>query len=350
MPFDGGLYVNGNGELVLTFEKALYDYDTMWLLLEENYPYLDRIEAEMGIDWRAVRDKYRVIMERTAGAGGGWLTQEKFIGIIDKCLYDFHYVGHLYVIDTGFWRKMSDDWVTFEEGSLIHTLGTLVRNPKSVQFYEAWEELDGRGASERSTDGGFAKGETVPPGMTLDMVEGIPYVKLSTFSDWTDDTYAALSQFFSTIKDQEHLIIDIQGNGGGSTNAWGKGIVSALAGKTVESNYLNCAKAGTLNLALDPRFTERRGDYMESPGVYEDDSWQEDFPYVQPEYVEGMDLFFKNTIRVEPSDTSINFQGKIWVLIDKECYSAAEGFTAFCKSTGFATLVGTETGGSGLTS
>jgi C-terminal processing protease CtpA/Prc len=50
---------------------------------------------------------------------------------------------------------------------------------------------------------------------------------------------------------------------------------------------------------------------------------------------------------VSPQD-SINYQGRIFLLVDDLCYSAAEGFTAFCEASDFATVVGTWTGGDGI--
>lgn len=340
MPFDGEQRVNGNGEIVFTTSEALYDYDTMWLLLEENFPYLDRIEAEMGIDWRAVRDRYRETMERQARIGDGWLTQAKFIGIISRCLNEFHSVGHLLLVSNT-WRSWSDRFQASKD-PLTHTLGELMRNPRSVQFYEAWEEMKGWRTSTLSANTVAADDELASSGITFEMVDDIPYVKMPTFGVWSDSIYEALREFFSENKDAEHLIIDIQGNTGGSTNVWSDGIVSSLAGKPMSYNVFLSAKAGSLNLALNPEFSDSMGT------LYDDDSWRKDFPYIKPEYIEGMDLLFKITDRVNPSSTSINFQGKIWVLIDNMCYSAADQFAVFCKATGFATLVGTETSGNGI--
>lgn len=38
----------------------------------------------------------------------------------------------------------------------------------------------------------------------------------------------------------------------------------------------------------------------------------------------------------------------IWLLTSERVYSASEYFAVFCKDTGFATLVGTPTGGDGV--
>ena len=47
LPFEDELLVIG-GELYLSTEQALYDYDTMWQLLEENYPYFEAIKRDWG--------------------------------------------------------------------------------------------------------------------------------------------------------------------------------------------------------------------------------------------------------------------------------------------------------------
>lgn len=45
---------------------------------------------------------------------------------------------------------------------------------------------------------------------------------------------------------------------------------------------------------------------------------------------------------------SVEFKGKIYLLVDGQVFSSSEAFAAFAKSTGFATLVGERTGGDGL--
>ena len=53
-------------------------------------------------------------------------------------------------------------------------------------------------------------------------------------------------------------------------------------------------------------------------------------------------------IKAVPAEDSIRYRGKIYLIVDDLCYSAAEGFASFCKATGFATVVGTWTGGNGI--
>lgn len=345
MPFDGKLYGNEDGQILLSADEALYDYDAMWLLLEENFPYLGRIEAEMGIDWRAVRDDYRARLEQSAGSRGGCVTQRTFLSLISKCLDEFYPVGHLFLVYPENWRSWSDSWLTHDEASLHYALGTLMRNPRSEQFYAAWEELEGARATRLSPNAGVASEETVSPGLSFEILDGdIPFIQMDTFGGWTEKTYAALDEFLSSIKDKAHLIVDITGNTGGSTTPWAS-LVAALTGETLTCDMFLGAKAGALNLALNPQFTNPR---FTDAHVYEDDSWREDFPYIQPEYVDGMDLLLKTTTQIGPNDTCNGFQGKVWLLVSGNCYSSSDQFAFFCKDTGFATLVGTPTGGNGM--
>ena len=61
-----------------------------------------------------------------------------------------------------------------------------------------------------------------------------------------------------------------------------------------------------------------------------------------------MTHFIADTVTVQPAKKHTAFSGKIWLLVDEGVYSSSEALAAFSKSTGFATLVGTQTGGDGL--
>ena len=67
-----------------------------------------------------------------------------------------------------------------------------------------------------------------------------------------------------------------------------------------------------------------------------------------PEEVErNFQRYWKVTKTIKPKDP-IDFRGKIYLLVDYRVYSSSESFAAFCKDSGFATLVGETTGGDGI--
>ena len=353
LPFEDELLVIG-GELYLSTEQALYDYDTMWQLLEENYPFFEAIKRELGIDWEEVKADYRQVLE--GHASYGYIGQAYFLQTIDGCLREFQSVGHLFLVTVQSRVNLLD---LFKNSESAHTQNKfeLVSNPKSelsyryfnkhIQQLPPWGYDGSNSDSEEGERVNIDKLNPISQHLFTGYVgEGIPYLRIASFSQWDDAAQARLEDFFSNISQKEHLIIDVRGNGGGDTGGWMLGIVPFLAQAQKKYEYIQlwAAKSGSLNLILEPEFDKSRG-YITR---YTDDSWQEEFPYISPDMVTGMDIFLKVPMMVfTGADVPDRFHGKIWVLVDKNCYSATEALVCFCKETGFATLVGTNTGGSG---
>lgn len=55
-------------------------------------------------------------------------------------------------------------------------------------------------------------------------------------------------------------------------------------------------------------------------------------------------ITFNLSHKISPEDT-LSFDGKIYLLVDGNSFSASEDFAQFCKRTGFAEIVGNNTGG-----
>lgn len=362
LPFEGELIwdtqmlADRDKGVIFPVEQALYDYDTMWLLLEENCPYLNVIQKEQVADCQAVKEEYRQQMARKAV--NGYVTQKTFIDIIRKCLNEFQSVGHLYLIGLEDYAHYWDLYHSIPGYGLYENLAGLIDNPRSRAFYSgavpsnAGSPLNSVSQGEPDEEqaapiyGSRAITENIMTGFVGD---GIPYLRIVSFMESMEATereklYAELPQYFADIAQADHLIIDIRGNGGGSTTVWQSGIVPFLEQIPLKREMFAGSKSGKLNQALDPTITDGAWRYGTR---YTDESWQTDFPYIAPEALEGVDVFLKYS-RTFPKDTSQKyFSGKIWLLIDKGCYSAADGFASFCKETGFATLIGSPTTGNG---
>ena len=348
-PFEDELYVDDKGTLYLSAEQALYDYGTMWALLEENFPYFSFIKDELEIDWQDVRDEYRSVLERRL-TDEGYISQQSFFNTIVSALYQCHgadraTVGHLYAISPSL-RQNLLTLNEIAEGSLYKNISYMAANPKTALFYKHLEALypqnaqtSGGSAAEPPRTVNITDEKSVSPGVTTGYIGSVPYIKMSTFSGWTEKTYAFVDEFISEIFDCENLIIDIQGNGGGSDGAWMWSLVAPLAKEDLTWYWLLGQKTGSLNRAINPGMTEI---------ACNDDSWREEFPYIRPESVEEMDVLIKHNIRVNAINEQEPFGGKIWVLADESCYSAADAFVNFCKYTGFATTVGRPTSGNGI--
>ena len=141
--------------------------------------------------------------------------------------------------------------------------------------------------------------------------------------------------FYHQIEDYNYLIIDIRGNPGGNYASWINAIVKPL---------IKNQKIFELYLAY--RTDDYSDAFRESMGITSQVS-KGSFGYLPPEaYTDEFEIYdYQHTIT---PTYEINFNGEIILLTDNFVYSAAEGFTLFCKQTGFATIYGITSGGDGI--
>ncbi len=168
------------------------------------------------------------------------------------------------------------------------------------------------------------------------------YLKIPSFSSpYVEKDQKGILDFLQKSARCDALIIDIRGNGGGSTNYWMNNLVPPLTSIKLESEaYLLFRNSEYLK-----PFMKRKmffGFHALKP--------LEQFPHAvdHPEYFENNDGVFKGVTSVINPVNTVAFSGKIYLLVDKYVFSSAEAFAVFAKSTGWATLVGTDTGGDGI--
>jgi len=142
--------------------------------------------------------------------------------------------------------------------------------------------------------------------------------------------------FFAEIKELPNLIIDIRGNSGGSDLYWKQLLVSPNVKEDLKSeryfffnmneitqNYVNAI-------------------FMSNEIINTSDIGE--VGHLSSYYEEFTNLIIESTL-FKPSAQP--YSGEIFVLVDEKVYSASENFVMFCKNSGFATLVGTQTNGDG---
>jgi len=173
--------------------------------------------------------------------------------------------------------------------------------------------------------------------------DGIAYLRLPSFSAlYVEKDSAGIRAFLKEIRDYRSLIIDIRGNGGGSTNYWQRNIVSLLTDKPLAMKCYVLFR----NLEYLKPFLKHKLFY----GYFSlKDIKNLNAGNYAPEYYfpDGSGRYAEIVYKVMPNDP-VGFRGKIYLLVDDRVFSASESFAAFAKATGWATLVGTDTGGDGI--
>ncbi|MEA1994448.1 MAG: S41 family peptidase [Euryarchaeota archaeon] len=162
----------------------------------------------------------------------------------------------------------------------------------------------------------------------------VAYVKIRSFGADIDKDRSKLLEFYKTIKDYKTLIINILGNRGGPYRYWMNNIVSPLTHKDINVAFFFAARQGKLPTGEVYGISkiQSRSAISTPPEVTTNN-----FPEIRRTEIS----FSKEAAAKTP------FNGDIYLLVDRWVYSASESFASFAKESGFATLVGTTTGGDG---
>jgi C-terminal processing protease CtpA/Prc len=176
--------------------------------------------------------------------------------------------------------------------------------------------------------------------------------RITPFDQFQEEAQS-LREFFAELRDVPALVIDIRGNGGGDDRFWMLNIVRPLATKP-----LTKAGAGTMRNGEFVRpFAEANSDFGQTieglsgtgrvleHSEIPDALTPEQLKNLPPEVLgpEFGPLWIGETT-ISPSG-EYPYDGKVFLLVDFTVFSSAQGFTEFCKGSGWATVVGEHTGG-----
>lgn len=152
-----------------------------------------------------------------------------------------------------------------------------------------------------------------------------------------NDDKIRIDHFLNSIENGKYLIIDIQENSGGAVKYWKENLVERLINDTVYYTQYPIIKDGFLNRLFYPDFF-KEAHFLQKTDILN----------AVPEEFLNEKYYIKQEIDTITPNNSINFKGKIYLLVSKTVFSSSEGFAQFCKTTKWATIVGERTGGDGV--
>ncbi len=312
------------------FTEADYisDYEAFWDTLETCYPYWG-VLGRAGIDTEAVRTRGRERLEASIAANEGF---SGFYRVIMQTCADLDYFAHLGPVDARQYYRVLESMTSYESPYIYQDWFDVLYGQKTADLYARLAE-----ATEARASGGQPH-TTVSSRLFPD--ERVGYIRFGSFDAFAVEQDAKeIATFLEKTKGYDHVIIDISRNPGGSTNYWLLNIVRPLGGAYSFDHHVFFTKEAAERLPiLSP--TQTLTPIAELPaGVI----------FEHPEDRAGLDFFSLSSWNVDFGEPEIQHNAKRWVLIGPRTYSAAEQFAVFCKETGWATLVGTATGGDGIT-
>lgn len=309
-----------------TAKELLADYDKLWEMLEEDYLYFPILESR-GVNIEALRESTRQrLVDRVTDF-------DSFYYLLNDMFYRMEYFAHLSIVTP---EQLEVYREYYTEGS---GWKKTFQNPQTEAVYEYLKSKSDNSFTDTNADtNGYREVEA-----SYDTQRKAVTFVITTFdSAVLERDKDFIINYLSTLGNAEidHIIFDISGNAGGNDLYWQNNIVAPFGGIYEWTNYLYLR-----NTELTRSYFF--GDFAPKP-------ISEIKDHQLPDFVQelGLTHFIKNNNRLAGvGDDAIlgdnALSAKRWVIIDDRVYSSADSFSAFCKATGWATLVGQTTLGDG---
>lgn len=301
-----------NGQL--SKKEKVEDFEYMYNVIENGYPYLDVNERRNNIDWLGNKDKYLKRIKNTEN-------DEEFIEEMSSILSDLDN-RHTQVIDNKkryelFKKSYSNNnWYDFlDDEKVVDRYNSI--NPKIKVSSDI-----------------LLKKELILEDVIKDKVG---YIYLPSMGS-RNGSMEMIEDYINRLEKYEALIIDIRGNLGGSDSYW-QGIVSKLIKNDIKINGYRIYRN---NSEIVKKYTDVRNIKLEPIENIPMDVKKNAPKETLKEFID-----FENTSYTIKANNDFKFEGNIYLLVDEKVYSSAESFAMFCKETKFATIIGQTTGGDG---
>ena len=312
-------------KLDLSQKEKDEDYEFFWGFIKEGFPFTEVLERN-GVDLEKIKEEWQPKL-KDIETKSQYLT---FYGELCAEITQNKPVGHLYPIDYQYYNKMYKTYYP-----CVNKDGT--ENELIKDFYSAQPS----GAWVRTIWNDVQRIE----GITTYIVEEgkIACLRIDSFSITDQEKRKKflndVKVFLEKTKDHKHLIIDITRNGGGDRYFW-----MYITGLLLKDN----AAFYRYGLYTENKYTKELLEYIFKIGNIEIIN-KDKIPNVKntnTAHKNGCKI--RETIKKIDGITNSIDERKIWLLVSSKSHSAADQFAGFCRQTGFATVVGENTAGAGM--
>lgn len=288
-------------------QELLDDYNFLWQVLKEDYPFIPILEAD-GVDIKGIYENGIQEIEKIGSV-------EEFSILLKQNFAQMNNFAHLALVDENLYTYV----VEAGEGLNSH----------QKERYNVFSEVQSKGIYNLVDEE-----EVFMPKVEMRKYDELKtvYFRFPTFNA------AAIERDINYIEDylnegelMENIIIDITGNTGGSDEYWQKVIVEPIGGRFQADKYVYL-KDSLLNRKF---FAD-----------YEIKKISSEVPMHSFVTDLGFDSYMFQRLIIE-NDENFMTKTKRWLLIDEQVFSAADHFANFAQESGWATLVGNHTMGDG---
>ena len=324
-----------NKEFNLSKEDYIEDFNFAYNTLKEHYPFFEVNKKLYGIDWLANKEKYEAYIAESKN-------DADFFSRMNYVLAELHnWHTHLMPTELGI-----DYYISYKYYPIFwwrHDIAKMYEKDNVRRRYNINNET-----VKRYVNANIKRDDEVNKTYSKNLMteniikDKLAYIRIKSLigGQYINQDKDIIINYLNEIKDYPFLIIDIRGNGGGDSGYWQNFLLPKIVDKKYETKNYLFIKLGKL---YEKIFRQERFD-NDVKTFLDNSSFSDDVKKI----LSNFDGYTTWNMSVEPSEDSIHFKGKIYLLVDNGVYSSAEMLASFCKETKLATLVGSRTSGDGI--
>ncbi|MGL5244841.1 MAG: S41 family peptidase, partial [Sarcina sp.] len=317
----------------LTTSEKLEDFEYLYKVIRDNYPLLHLSDNINESEWINNKSSFKELIKSTKN-------NDDFFNVLNTILNS---------LDNSKVHMVSKDQLTMLKSQYDRYLYNGANNTwlaETVNDSKVLERYYPLGSYEKPViPSNEDKKNDVPNVITKDIISNsIGYIAIKDFinSYNMQEDIDVIDEYLENIKNYDALVIDLRGNKGTENIYWRNYLMPKLINSAVESPTYSFFRDGKLTKNILKSHT---GNLVNVPRIR--DLNYSDFPNLPRSIFNDFHYYLKEDNKMEPRK-SIKFHGRIYLLVDKEVANAAENFSIFAKSTGFATIIGETTSGKNI--
>lgn len=329
----------------LNNEQMIQDFEYYFNQMKDNYPFFEILKREYGIDFLNSHDIY---LEKIKACK----SDKEFLDAmkeINSELKNYHaniadraYVEKTQKYFSNYWKNPS----MYYEFLALNT--QKVRNRYDLEGFQSYKDSTIKIDRQRKIEGNYETTDSIEnrenkdSNMTLEELDdGIAIIKIKEMvsGEKLDEDKKTFQRFLDNKDKYNKLIIDIRDNVGGSMDYWQSFLLPELLTEDKSVTNYMFFKDG-----------EKTKEILELEKVSVESIENINLDELELSNKENLNEFsYYREDPIEIKAKGDGFSGQIFLLTNEKVFSAAEGLASFVKNTGIATIVGTNTGGDGIT-
>lgn len=322
-------------EFNLSKEDYIEDFNFAYNTLKEHYPFFEVNKKLYGIDWLSNKEKYEAYIAESKDDADFFTRMNTILADLNNLHTQLvpSYMGLEYYIS--YYSNPKCTW--------RHDIAKIYEKDDVRRRYNINNEVIENVINQYIKSDDEVNKTYSKNLMTENIIKDkLAYIRISSLigMEYINQDRDIVINYLNEIKDYPFLIIDIRGNGGGDSRYWAYFLLPNIIDKKYETKNYLLIKSGELNKKIFEQFN-----FNKDVKTFLDKS---SFSRDVKDILKDFDGYLAFDSIIEPSEDSIHYKGKIYLLVDNGVYSSAEMLASFCKETKLATLVGSRTAGDGI--